>query len=208
MGNHDASQQFSEMQRADRAWVSIEPAIGDVTWSADGLTIGLKYTLKNTGNSPAMHVSTQDAIVPWITPPDEGAFAILKKMTSGQRRLDKGPLGVPLFPHETLEVYSVVKYSRAAMERSFRYLRTFKHNPTDPDIPTDEVNKDIALMLVYFVDYLFDTGNAHHQHSCMARIDRVDPRKSVDLGVALPLGENLSPPNVRLTAVSFGCEAD
>jgi hypothetical protein len=38
--------QLAEMQLEGRAWVSIEPSIGNVTWDKDGVNINLKFTLK------------------------------------------------------------------------------------------------------------------------------------------------------------------
>ena len=198
--------QLDEMQQADRAWVSIEPAVGSVVWDKDGVTVSLKYTVKNTGKSPAMHVEVQGKIVPWLASP--GPFEVLKKMASDSRRIKPGIVGEPLFPRDTMEIFSREALSREEMAKYFLYLTKFKHSPTDPDMPLDAVNKDIGLTIVYVVDYTFDRGDAHHQHSCMARISRVDPNTPINLDVALPVEVNLSAPNVRLTNVGFGCEAD
>ena len=201
-----AKAQLAEMQLEGRAWVSIEPAIGNVVWDKDGVTINLKYAIKNTGNGPAMHVEMQDSLAPWIAP--DLPFTVLKKMTTA-KKLTKVFGGVPLFPKDTLELFSIKKFSREDITKNFQYLSTFRHDASEkPSLRPEDFNF-VALTLLYFVDYTFGAGDAHHQHSCMSNIDRVDPRKQIDLGVSLPLDVDLSPPNVRLTSVVvFGCEAD
>jgi hypothetical protein len=45
--------QLDQMRSEGRAWVSIEPFLGNVTWNKDGVSINLKFTMKNTGKLPA-----------------------------------------------------------------------------------------------------------------------------------------------------------
>jgi hypothetical protein len=201
-----SERQLAEMQLEGRAWVSVEPAIGNVVWDKDGVTINLKFTIKNTGNVPAMHVEMRDNVVPSIAP--ESPFSVLKRMTNAERQVPKGnSAGVPLFPKDTLQLVGRVNFSRVDITKNVQYLSTFRHNASDKPTFRPEDFK-VALTLLYFVDYTFAAGDAHHQHSCMSSIVRVDPNKQIDFGVALPLDVNLSPPNVRLSSLPFGCEAD
>jgi hypothetical protein len=172
-----AKRQLTEMQTEARAWVSIEPAIGNITWDKDGITIYLKYYIKNTGNSPAMHVETQDNVVPWVAP--EGPLAALKRMTAEQRRVTfKSVVGVPLFPKDTRELLAIRKFSREDITKNFEYLSTFRHDPSEKPTLRAEDFKSVELTLLYFVDYTFGAGDAHHQHSCMSNIVRVDPKQT------------------------------
>jgi hypothetical protein len=200
-----ANGQLTEAKLARRAWVSIEPAVGNVVWDKDGVSIDLKFTIENTGNSPAMHVTVDSKIVPWIAP--ELPSVVLKRMTA-EHRQRKWFIGSPVFPHGRTEIYSTQKFSREEMAENVRYLTTFKHDATDPPLSPDLFSKSIALAVVYLVDYTFETGDVHHQHSCMDQIVRVDPRKLIDRGVALDVDVDLYPPNVRLTAAAFQCDAD
>jgi len=45
-----------------------------VIWDKNGVTINFKFSIKNTGNGPAMHVEMQDTVIPWIAP--ENPFAL------------------------------------------------------------------------------------------------------------------------------------
>ncbi len=198
--------QLDEMRAEQRPWVSIEPTILAVTWDKTGVTVDMKYTVKNTGRSPAMHVEVEDQVVPWLAQPSP--FDVLKKMTAAARKIGALPIGFPLFPREERDVFSVDTFSREDMDSFFGYLTKFKHSPTDPDMPLDAVKQMLTLTVVYLVGYAFVDGTVQHQHSCLARISRVLPGIAINIEGNLPLEMNLHPPDVRLVKLGMGCEAD
>jgi len=175
-----AQRQLAEMQSEGRAWVSIEPFLGNVTWDKEGVNINIKMTVKNTGKIPALYVVRDAKLLPTIA--SESPYTVLQKMITQQRQ---GPIditGVPVFPNDTLDSKG----------------ETSSLKPEDHEY--------ISLTLVYFVDYTFGGDFAHHQHSCMCNIVEVFP--NVAARFALPLGVDLSPPNVQLDSFPFNCQAD
>ena len=195
-----AREQLAEMQREGRAWVSIEPFLGNVRWDNEGVNIDLKLTVKNTGKIPALYVVRDARLLPTLaTIPGEDPYTVLKKLTTEKRQ---GPIdisGVPLFPNDTLDWIFVAKFSREDIMKVFKkWSIAFNH-------PVEEF-KSIGLTLVYFVDYTFGGDNTHHQHSCMCNIVKAEPNTAA--AFALPLDVDLSPPNLRLDSFPLNCQAD
>jgi hypothetical protein len=131
---------------------------------------------------------------------EEQPSAILKKKSAEKRQSTAfGVFGVPLFPSETKEWFTIGKVSREKMDKMFEYeTRTFGHAHSNY----------IYLTLLYLVDYTFGDEHLHRQHSCMSNISSVH----ADLPGAsfgLPLNQNLRPPDVRLdTPDTPFCQAD
>jgi hypothetical protein len=198
--------QLAEMQRQGRAWVSIEPFLGNVTWDKDGVNINMKLTVKNTGKIPALYVVRDARLVPTIA--QEDPYTILRKMTTEKRQGPIDVLGVPLFPNDTLDWFAVFKFSREAITKNFEYMSTFRPvgHPSDEPTLRPEDFRHIGLSLVYFVDYTFGGDNTHHQHSCMCNIHRTLPNTAA--GFALPLDEDLSTSSLRLDSYPINCQAD
>jgi hypothetical protein len=198
--------QLAEMQRQGRAWVSIEPFLGNVTWDKDGVNINMKLTVKNTGKIPALYVVRDARLVPTIA--QEDPYNIFRKMTTEKRQGPIDVLGVPLFPNDTLDWFAVFKFSREAITKNFEYMSTFRPvgHPSDEPTLRPEDFRHIGLSLVYFVDYTFGGDNTHHQHSCMCNIHRTLPNTAA--GFALPLDEDLSTSSLRLDSYPINCQAD
>jgi len=199
-----AQRQLAEMQSEGRAWVSIEPFLGNVTWDKEGVNINIKMTVKNTGKIPALYVVRDAKLLPTIA--SESPYTVLQKMITQQRQ---GPIditGVPVFPNDTLDWFAVFKYSRDDVKKNFEYRSTFRNSKGETSSLKPEDHEYISLTLVYFVDYTFGGDFAHHQHSCMCNIVEVFP--NVAARFALPLGVDLSPPNVQLDSFPFNCQAD
>ena len=93
-----AQRQLVEMQSEGRAWVSIEPFIGGVSWDASGLHIDFKFVIKNTGKLPALYVITD---VRLETDSAQGnPLTELREMRSAKKN-QQSDTGYPLFRNET-----------------------------------------------------------------------------------------------------------
>jgi hypothetical protein len=156
-----------------------------------------------------MQVMMQDKVVPTLGP--EHPLVVLRKMTADNRQLTDNPFSVPLFPNDILGIVSLQTFSREDISKHFEYLSTFgpAGHPSDKPKRRPEDFKFVGLTLLYYVDYMFGAGTAHHEHSCMSNIVQVvDPNKQIAVGVALPLDVDLSPPSVRLDPFPLDCQAD
>jgi hypothetical protein len=199
-------QQLAEMEREGRAWVSIEPFLGHVTWDEGGVNVNITLTIKNTGKIPALYATRSARILSMIA--QEHPYTILKRLTTEVRNSPINVTGVPLFPGDKLDWFAVFKYSRDDIRKDATYLSTIG----PPGHPEDKPNRRsedlhaIGLTLIYFVDYTFGNDYAHHQHSCLADIVKTRPGSAG--AFLLPLDQDLAPPDVRLDSHPINCAAD
>ncbi|HEY1258496.1 MAG TPA: hypothetical protein VGF34_04545 [Stellaceae bacterium] len=87
--------QLHEMRANSRAWLSVDPKVSGVSWDAGGLHFTMRYTLKNTGRSPAMeiHFDDYEAIV-------FGKEQHPIQWIADKRKVVPPGTGYPLFPNE------------------------------------------------------------------------------------------------------------
>ena len=193
--------QLDEMRVERRPWIEVDAYIGGVTWDAQGVHIALRYEIKNSGRSPALHVLLRDEIVPFLSPdPHFAPFVLLKQMSQEQRkRTDR--LGYPVLPGQKIQSQLTKEYSREELEKYQRDIdKAYATHASDDTF--------LQLTLGYVVDYTFDVGTEHHQTYCLANIDSVNPNAPLGPGLSLPIGKDLLAPSVRLDGLPLYCGAD
>jgi len=193
--------QLNEMRAERRPWIEVDAYIGGVTWDAQGGHIALRYEIKNTGRSPALHVLLRDKIVPFLSPdPHSAPFVLLKQMSREQR--NRGAhLGYPVLPGQTISSQLTKDYSREELEKYQRDIgKAYATNSSDDAF--------LQLTLGYVVDYTFDVGTEHHQTYCLLMINYVDPKAPLGPGKELTIGKDLPASSVRLDSLPLYCDAD
>jgi hypothetical protein len=186
--------QLDEMRLERRPWVAVNFVVGGISWDQSGVSIPIRYELKNTGRGPAMHVFLQDALLMFVSAPDpdDDPDVWIKKESAEER---KRPLseGYPLLPLETVTIAHTLNFSN---ERIIAFTNLTK----------GKLNL-ITLSISYVVDYSFDIGQDHHQTSCVEYLYKIDEHRPLGPGLAVTIGENLSNTRLRAEAL-FPCDAD
>jgi hypothetical protein len=198
-----AQRQLVEMQSEGRAWVSIEPFIGGVSWDAGGLHIDFKFVIKNTGKLPALYVITDARLETYFA--QGNPFTELRKMRSEKKQ--QSDIGYPLFPNETREWPQTLTFERTNIDKYLQYMSTMRP-AGHPEAPPPPPAESISITVVYLVDYIFVGDVAHHQHWCMSDITPRDPSEIYGAHFPLRLNENVSAGHVFLTSDPFNCGAD
>jgi hypothetical protein len=156
-----AQRQLTEMQSEGRAWVSIEPSIGGVSWDADGLHIDFKFVTKNTGKLPALYVMMDAKLETYFVQDNENPITELRKMRN-EKRQHSMP-GYPLFPNETNEWPLTLTFAHTDIDKYLQLMSTVGL-PGHPEAPPPPPEEFIPITVVYLVDYIFVGDVAHHQH--------------------------------------------
>jgi hypothetical protein len=206
----DGHRQLDEMRVERRPWIEVDAYIGGVTWSEQGVHIVLRYEMKNTGHSPALHVLPRDEIVPFLSvDPKMAPIARLKQITAEQQKRQDN-LGYPLLPGQTISSQGVLIFSKEQIDKyqSDMTRADFRSPTTHEAAPPASEDKFLALSIIYVVDYTSDTDADHHQTYCWLNIYYIDPRDPLGPGRALPIGKDLPASSLRLESMPEYCNAD
>jgi hypothetical protein len=151
------SGQLKEMQAAQRPWVSANIQIaGPLVFEANGSSIPLKITLKNTGDTPATRILAIPRLFVREKQPMD-LLAIQKRRCEAGRRppVPSGGIGYTLFPGDTVTEYNT------------------------PTMTHDEFGSQqtIAPFIVVCINYQFTYSGENHQTAAMYTLMRVDPTR-------------------------------
>jgi hypothetical protein len=195
------------MQAARRPWVSASVSFGDVIWGLKGASFPIRTELKNTGQSPAMHVVMREAILPFMAANPRNTPMMWLKETAAQMKLDSAE-GAPLFPGEPQPRTEHLIFAREEAERFRQLINHARHSADDPlPRPNTDAHLRVPVAFAYVIDYQADVGGKHHQTYCWISIDRAD-RNRPNMGISIPLDENVSASDLRPRYGVVGCGAD
>jgi hypothetical protein len=202
-----SARQLAEMQAERRPWVSIDLAVGSITWGPDGAKVIGSYELKNSGHRPAMNVFVQDAVVPFFGPdPHDNVLDRVKEILEV---VQKNPgMGFALFPDQSRSVGSTNPLTQKDVVKFQDWFRSLKSPGAPADAPLRAAPNAIPLVIVYAIDYGGDVEGAHHQDFCWAFIGPRDPANPNGGTLPTPINSNLSASEIKVVYGSIGCGAN
>lgn len=179
----------------NRPWVSVDIQVaGPLTWGKDGGNLPLKFTLRNTGRTPALDVDVYTDIRPWAGPhpdPMSEQHRLSKQLRKRHSKTtDWNNGGWTIFPGDSLSQVITVGFNRNVIEGVYGWYRKNFGEHTQAGAP---------MFIVGSVDYKLVLGGNYHQTGFILGLEHTQHNKP---GLAL-YPENGDVPMSELTVFDW-----